>query len=124
MSKIKRAIIPLISIMILLLSACQSSPLIDVITFQPKEYDVMFLTDKTNSALENIYYDAIIEVKAEYPHAFSEVQTNETTIEDIENVTEQETPALLITKDGRTIESLSGEMEKDEIKEKLEGIIK
>ncbi|GAA0444106.1 hypothetical protein GCM10008934_36010 [Virgibacillus salarius] len=83
----------------------------------------MFFTNNSNSDLENIYFDAIIEIKAKYPSAFKDVQKEEKTMDDLEMGLKPESPSLVIMKNGKTIEHLSGDIAKNDLMDKLEQII-
>ncbi|MBR7798104.1 MAG: hypothetical protein ACQEWU_08270 [Bacillota bacterium] len=126
MRKIRSLFIPVLALFLLIFSSgCQATnaTTIDVISFQPNGYNVMFFTNNSNSDLENIYFDAIIEIKAKYPSAFKDVQKEEKTMDDLEMGLKPESPSLVIMKNGKTIEHLSGDIAKNDLMDKLEQII-
>ncbi|GAB3800061.1 thioredoxin domain-containing protein [Virgibacillus kimchii] len=106
----------------LFLTSCQhSEEKIEVITFHPTDYDVMLLRNNADTGMEEIYLDAIIELKAEYPSEFKQVSSEAKPIPEIDMlVNHDENPTLLITKDGQTVKELSGDTSKKEILAYLE----
>jgi cytochrome oxidase Cu insertion factor (SCO1/SenC/PrrC family) len=121
---IKRIVPFFISLLLLLVSCGESNAsIINIISFQPKEYDVVFYTHSTNNKLENIYYDAIIEIKANYPNEFSPVETEKKELSEVKELIDPASPTLLIAKNGKTVERISGQVSKQEIMKKLKQIV-
>ncbi|MBU5266514.1 hypothetical protein [Virgibacillus proomii] len=121
---IKRIVPIFISLLLLVVSCGESNAsTINIISFQPKEYDVVFYTHSTNNKLENIYYDAIIEIKANYPNEFSPVETEKKELSEVKELIDPASPTLLIAKNGKTVERISGQVSKQEIIKKLKQIV-
>jgi hypothetical protein len=71
--------------------------------------------------MEEIYLDAIIELKAKYPSEFNHVTSEAKSIHEMNYSTNHDqNPILLITKNGQTVKELSGPTPKAEIKKHLE----
>lgn len=123
--RIIKRIVPFFIFLLLLVVSCGKSnaSTINIISFQPKEYDVVFYTHSTNNKLENIYYDAIIEIKANYPNEFSPVETKKKEFSEVKEPIDPASPTLLIAKNGKTVERISGQVSKQEIMKKLEQIV-
>ncbi|PAV29865.1 hypothetical protein CIL05_08270 [Virgibacillus profundi] len=112
-------------ILILFISGCQhTNTMVDVITFKPSNYQVMFFPNNTEKDTKNVYMDAMLELKAKYPKAFTEVEAIEKEVDELKDVIKQDEPILIISKNGRTISQLSGEKPKTEIVEQLEMTMK
>ncbi|WP_077300483.1 hypothetical protein [Virgibacillus pantothenticus] len=100
-----------------------SASTINIISFQPKDYDVIFYTHQNNNKLENLYFDAIIEIKADYPSEFSEVKTREVAIDEVKDEIDPKYPTLIIRKDNKMIERITGQASKQEIINKLKNLL-
>jgi hypothetical protein len=109
-------------IFLIFLTSCgQPAEEVDIITFHPTDYDVFLLTDESNTSMEEIYLDAIIEMKAEYPSEFNQVSSEAKPIQEMNvSINDDQKPALLITKNGQTVIELTGSTTKAEIKKHLE----
>ncbi|MDX8359927.1 hypothetical protein [Cytobacillus sp. IB215316] len=95
----------------------------------PKNKDdlqLMFFSDENNVQNEINYYDALLELKKEFPHEISNMviissQTEELNI----NININQYPALVMMYDNEIIAQVEGHISKDEImnpiKEALEG---
>ncbi|MFC4025417.1 hypothetical protein ACFOUV_16640 [Oceanobacillus longus] len=104
-----------------LLNGCQNENTnVEVFTFKPNEYDVMFIPEDSIDEVDEMYMDAIIELKAKYPSEFSEMEMTERNIAELGIMQNTDGPSLLISKDGTTIAQLFGKKPKKEIIEKLE----
>lgn len=119
---IKSKVMSTIFFFTLLTSGCNNtSAVVDVITFQPSNYDVKFITDHSSEETQNAYIDAILELKAEYPAEFKAIEEEEKNINDIQNTINIEGgPTLIILRNGQTISQLSGNKPKSEIMHELE----
>jgi hypothetical protein len=112
----------LLILFLLFLASCQQpAEKIEIITFHPSDYDVILLTDQSKTNMEEIYLDAIIELKAKYPSEFNQVSSKATSTHETNfSVGNDENPTLLITKNGQTVKELSGKTPKKEIIKHLE----
>ncbi|WP_337017200.1 hypothetical protein [Oceanobacillus massiliensis] len=110
----------LISILFVL-AACQNEDgEVEVITFNPYDYNVIFIPENKVDDKNEIYIDAMIELKAEYPSEFNNVNKIEKDLTAMGIKESNDGPTLVILKSGETIAKLSGKMPKHEIKEQLE----
>lgn len=102
------------------LTGCQPSQTVNVITFHPTDYEVMFIPDQSNRGEEYMYKDAFIDLKAKYPKAFDEMETGKKATSELTKSIHPGVPALIISKNGQTITELSGEIPKQKIVKQLE----
>ena len=114
MFKIKKNALLLLLFFLILTTGCQkSSTIVDVITFQPADYDVILCTHDQNKSLKYIYMDALLELKAAYPDQFTGGEEEKRSIDELEYKVSTDSPTLLIQKNGQTIRRLSGEKSKN-----------
>ncbi|MFA1818713.1 hypothetical protein ACDX78_00700 [Virgibacillus oceani] len=117
----QKTVYSLIITLFFLTSCQQPDEKLDIIAFHPSDYDVFLLTDKSDTSIEEIYLDAIIELKAKYPDEFSQVSSEAKSNHEINlTINEEQNPILLITKNGQTVKELAGPTSKTEIKKHLE----
>jgi hypothetical protein len=123
--KIKLIVILIFILILIPFSGCAKSnnKVIDVVTFQPLDYDVSLFSDAKSDHNRNLYIDAIIELKAKYPTAFKNVQTGEMTKEEAARLSEIEETTLIISKNGQTVSRLSGDQDKSKIVNTLEKFV-
>ncbi|MEC5422837.1 hypothetical protein QGM71_04905 [Virgibacillus sp. C22-A2] len=116
MFKIKsKKYLPII-LFLLFISGCQNTgAMVNVISFQPSDYNVMFLTNNASQSVEDTYMDAVLEFKAKYPREFNNAQEIEKNIEELDLMLDTDHPALIITKDGQLVTQISGQKTKKEI---------
>ncbi|AIF45472.1 hypothetical protein [Virgibacillus sp. SK37] len=100
-----------------------NSNVIDVVTFQPFDYHISLFSDATSEHNKNLYIDALIELKAKHPAAFKNIQTEEISKEEADQLSKIEDTTLIISKNGRTLSRLSGEQDKSKIVNTLEKFI-
>ncbi|WP_093211027.1 hypothetical protein [Sediminibacillus albus] len=105
--------------LVLLTTSCNAKQTIEVLTFEPSNFQVFFYTNKSNPKLENEYLKAILDLKNNYPSQLDNIELTETTIESLKRRSIAEYPALVIVKDGQTISKLSGQASKTDVLKKL-----
>lgn len=102
-----------------LLSGCQKDEvMVEVFTFSPSDYHVLFIPDFAEDAADTIYMDAILDLKATYPTEFVETNKEERDLSEIG--VDLSGPILIIQKDGKNISEISGEKTMKEIRDELE----
>ncbi len=100
-------------------SGCSNNEAIDVVKFEPKDYQVYFYSNQSNEPVEDTYLDAMLELKTTYPSEINQFELEETTADSLSDQSIVEYPAMVIIKDGETIRTLSGEASKTEIFQEL-----
>ncbi|MBP2077906.1 hypothetical protein [Oceanobacillus polygoni] len=107
---------------LLLLLGCQQhkDELVEAISFNPSEYNVMIIPEESIEEIDDIYVDAIIELKAKYPTEFTDAKTVEIDPAEMDIPLDTTGSTLVIQKNGQTIAHLSRNMPKNEIMEQLE----
>lgn len=113
-----RGWLPLAFLFVLFTGSCseeQSS--VDVIQFQPSNYQVLLYTDKTKLDVEEQYIDAILELKAQYPDQLKDITIQKKNLSTIQQSSTpvHDYPTLLIIKKGRTVSKVTGNKNKHEI---------
>jgi len=109
---------------VLLLTGCQNANAnVEVITFKPSEYEIVLIPQNSTDQVDDIYANAIIELKAKYPYKFKDIKAVEKNIDEINTRLHADSPTLLIMRDGKTIKKISGNLPKEEIKSHLEHAI-
>ncbi|MFC3040192.1 hypothetical protein ACFOGI_07990 [Virgibacillus xinjiangensis] len=127
MSRIRRLLfITVIPLLILSAAGCQSpSAAVEVVSFQPSDYEVLFYTNsEEDTALEDKYKDAIIDVKAKYPEEFADMQAVTKNMNELTGENSAEGPNLVILKNGDPIKHLNGDQPKQKILNQLESLLK
>ena len=111
----------MISTLLILLTGCQSKDeVVEAISFNPTEYNVMIIPEESIEEIDEIYIDAIIDLKAEYPYEFADAKTVEIDPTEMDIPLDTKGTTLIIQKNGQTVAQLSRNMPKDEIMEQLE----
>ncbi len=107
--------------MLLLLTSCHNDESIEIITFAPSDnYNVVFIPKKTTDDMNEMYMDALIELKAKYPFELKEINKTKKKPEELNVSNVMASPSLTIFKNGQVVIQLSGNPSKDEIKRNLE----
>ncbi|MFS0751983.1 hypothetical protein [Oceanobacillus sp. 1P07AA] len=109
-------------IIVTLLTACQkeSSPY-DVISIDLTNHEVLYIQSKKDT---DIYLDAIFELKAKHPYAFS--AENLTKNNDLEQYNIEHTEAessMYILEDGKIKNKLNGDITKEEVVQEIETLL-
>jgi hypothetical protein len=122
---IRKKFVLLLLFFLLFTAGCQKTgAVVDVITFQPADYDIMLFTDQSCKSLKNIYMDALLELKAAHPNEFrGGGLEEEKSINELNYKVSPNGPTLLILKDGKTLSRLTGEKTKSEIIDELQSTI-
>ncbi|WP_067725762.1 hypothetical protein [Oceanobacillus damuensis] len=106
---------------ILILMGCQNEKtLTEVITFKPSDYEVIFIPNNYIDETNQVYMDAMIDLKAEYPNEFEEAKKEAKNLTDLDSIDNIKGPSLIIVKNDTPIAQLSGEKAKKDIMEQLE----
>ncbi len=108
-------------LLVLLLAGCYPHQnKIDVISASPSEYDIYLYTPSDEEKSAASYLNALLDwkIKEENNHslAFKKTQSDSDSI----GLTENELPALVIKKKGKTVAKISGNSQRHQILSKIE----
>ncbi|MFD1335973.1 hypothetical protein ACFQ4N_10470 [Oceanobacillus iheyensis] len=118
----KISILVFFIIIIALLTACQKETTpYDVISINLTNHEILYIQSKKNP---DIYLDAIFELKAKHPSAFStEKLTKNSNLEhyNIEHTSAES--SMYILEDGKIKDELNGDITKEEIVQEIETLL-
>ncbi|MDX8364899.1 hypothetical protein [Cytobacillus sp. IB215665] len=105
------------------IASCQQNDT-SSIQINKDDLQLMFFSDENNVQNEINYYDALLELKKEFPHEISNMVIISSQAEEV-NISINQYPALVMMYDNEIIAQVEGHISKDEImnpiKEALEG---
>ncbi|MGM7682754.1 hypothetical protein ACSVDA_11435 [Cytobacillus sp. Hm23] len=105
------------------IASCQQNDT-SSIQINKDDLQLMFFSDENNVQNEINYYDALLELKKEFPHEISNMVIISSQAEEV-NININQYPALVMMYDNEIIAQVEGHISKDEImnpiKEALEG---
>lgn len=111
-----RRIVAIISCLTFVFSGCTSSNAIQE-KQKPIEKAIIFFSNEEKQTEEITYYDALIELKQQYPAEFKKMKVINPYIEkqEAEKYTATKTPALIVIYEDEMIVNMDGQRTKDEI---------
>ncbi|WP_223700389.1 hypothetical protein [Sutcliffiella deserti] len=112
-----RGFVFFLSLSFFILSSCQENETITHIQFPDDSKTLVFFTDESNLQEESTYYDAIIDLKRNFPDEVANLKVaqfnNEKTLYRQFNI--KNTPSLLVVSNNKVVTQVDGTLQKDEI---------
>jgi thiol-disulfide isomerase/thioredoxin len=117
---------PLLVILIvssILVSCSEPIKPVDVVKFEPRNYQVLLYSNHENNHVESIYIDAILTLQREFEANQTNWGKEILDMQEVPSLSITYYPTLVILKDGEVVKKIYGPLRKDEILQKINEVL-
>ncbi|MHC0037327.1 small peptidoglycan-associated lipoprotein [Pseudoneobacillus sp. C159] len=107
------------------IASCQKHNSVDSLVIKENVKQIIFVSDETNVQQEAAYYDAIIELKKDFPNEVENmmVLTKEEGKKYFDSLQVKKSPAMIVVYNNKVVASINGMASKDQILEPITKVL-
>jgi hypothetical protein len=107
-------------------ASCQNHYSVDSLAIKEDIKQIIFFSDETNVQQEAAYYDAIIELKEEFPNEVENMMvfTKEEGRKYFDTLQVKKSPAMIVVYNNKVVANINGIVSKDQIIEPITKVLK